>query len=79
MIAFGDSGFIQISNVGNAAGDPGGHWLCQRPAYFQIPSIVPEPGQSLWLTADRDDHQFVGTVVAAVDAVVWCQQRVTDE
>jgi hypothetical protein len=67
-IAFGDSGFIQITNVGNAAGDAGGHWLCQRPAYFEIPSVVLEPGQSVWVAADRDDLQFVGAVVAAVDA-----------
>jgi hypothetical protein len=67
-IAFGDSGFIQISNVGNAAGDPGGHWLCQRPAYYEIPSVALGPGQSVWVAADKDDLQFVGAVVAAVDA-----------
>lgn len=27
-----------------------------------------EPGQSVWVAADRDDLQFVGAVVAAVDA-----------
>lgn len=67
-IAFGDSGFIQISNVGNAAGNPGSHWLCQWPACFEIPSVALEPGQSVWIAADRDDLQFVGAVVAAVDA-----------
>lgn len=35
-VAFGDAGYIEISNVGDASGSLDGHWLCQFPAYHPI-------------------------------------------
>jgi hypothetical protein len=68
QVAFGAGAFVQITNTGNAPGDIGGHWLCQRPVYFEIPSTELGPGQSVWVAADGNDIQFVGDVVGVVDA-----------
>jgi hypothetical protein len=68
QIAFGAGAFIQITNTGNAPGDIGGHWLCQRPVYFEIPEVELGPGQSVWIAADGNDLVFVGDVVDVVDA-----------
>lgn len=68
QVVFGEAGFIQITNIGNGVGDPGGHWLCQRPVYFELPSIELAPGQSVWVAADRNDLQFVGNVAGVVNA-----------
>lgn len=51
QVVFGDSGYVVITNVGNGTGDVGGHWLCQRPAYFEIPSTELAPGESVWVAA----------------------------
>lgn len=68
QVSFGEGAFAQITNVGTAVGDPGGHWLCQRPVYFEIPSVELGPGQSVWISVEGDDLQFVGDVVGVIDA-----------
>lgn len=68
QVAFGDAAFVQITNTGNGPGDLGGHWLCQRPVYFEIPDVELGPGESVWIAADGGDLQFVGTVVGVLDA-----------
>ncbi len=61
-VIFGENGFVEVTNVGNAPGDIGGHWICQRPSYFEIPSQVLEPGESVWIA--RDTAESVGTSTA---------------
>lgn len=67
-VTFGDGGFVQITNTGNGAGNLDGHWLCQRPAYLEMPSTELGPGESVWVAASGSDLQFVGAVVGVVDA-----------
>ena len=45
-VSFGDGSMVVITNVGDAAVNLGGHWLCQRPAYFELPEVEVGPGQS---------------------------------
>ena len=68
QVQFGDGAFIQLTNIGTASGDPGGHWLCQRPLYYEVPSVELGPGQSVWIAADSTDLQSVGDVAAVFDA-----------
>jgi len=67
-VTFGEAGFVQITNFGNGAGDLSGHWLCQRPAYLELPATELGPGESVWVTANGGDLEFVGSVVGVVDA-----------
>ncbi len=53
QVAFGENGYVAISNVGTSGGALSEFWLCQRPAYYQIPEVILDPGQSVWVaTAD---------------------------
>ncbi len=45
-VAFGGGGYIEISNVGDAAGSLDGYWLCQFPAYHPITGSL-GPGETL--------------------------------
>jgi hypothetical protein len=44
-VAFGDAGYVEITNVGTGAGTLDGHWLCQFPSYGQISGSL-GPGES---------------------------------
>ena len=39
-----DALFIQLRNDGDEDYDISGHWLCNRPSYFQLPGQVLSPG-----------------------------------
>lgn len=39
--------YVLITNVGAAPIDLGDHWLCRRPAYRQLPSIMMDPGDTV--------------------------------
>jgi hypothetical protein len=65
-IAFGNLGFVEITNIGTAPGDLGGHWLCQQPSYFEIQPIVLEPGRSVWIAAGDGTGVTPGGTVVAV-------------
>lgn len=45
-ITFGEGPMLVITNVGGASGNLGGHWLCQRPSYFELPDVEVGPGES---------------------------------
>ena len=38
---------VVIYNVGDEAGSLAGHWLCQRPAYAELPDFELAPGEGL--------------------------------
>ncbi len=67
-VVFGENGFVEITNVGAAAGDIGGHWICQRPGYFEIPSQVLEPGESVWVATGTAASAASATAVAVFGA-----------
>lgn len=43
-----------ITNFGSEAIDLAGHWLCQRPFYVEIPSVVLEPGEAVSINLGSD-------------------------
>ncbi len=49
QVVFGENGYVAITNVGAGAGDVAGFWLCNRPSYVELPSVVLEPGQFVWV------------------------------
>ncbi len=67
-VVFGENGFVEITNVGAAAGDVGGHWLCQRPGYFEIPAQSLEPGESVWVATGEASSAASATAVAVFGA-----------
>lgn len=66
QVVFGDSGYVVVTNVGNGTGDVGGHWICQRPAYFAIPSTELAPGESVWVAAEDGEGLVAAQGVVAV-------------
>ena len=54
MVTFGDGAMVVITNTGAGAGDLAGHWLCQRPSYFQIPDVALEPGAQVAIALDGE-------------------------
>lgn len=53
-VAFGEDGYVEVTNVGSAAGSLEGHWICQFPAYFEASGQL-APGESV-----RFDHADSG-------------------
>jgi hypothetical protein len=53
-VTFGDGAMVVITNTGTGAGELAGHWLCQRPSYFQIPDVALEPGEQVAIALDGD-------------------------
>lgn len=45
MLSLGGLGQVVIQNVGSASGSLAGHWLCQRPSYFEFPDVELQPGE----------------------------------
>ena len=54
-VAFGEDGYVEVTNVGSAAGSLEGHWICQFPAYFEASGRL-APGESVRF--DRADSGF---------------------
>ncbi len=54
-VAFGEDGYVEVTNVGTAAGSLEGHWICQFPAYFRAGGQL-APGESVRF--DRADSGF---------------------
>jgi hypothetical protein len=49
-VGFGESGWIEIVNLGPDVGDPGGHWIATHPDYLELPHTIVEPGDSIAIT-----------------------------
>ena len=45
-VTFGAGPMVVITNLGDAPGSLAGHWLCQRPAYYELPDVQVGAGQS---------------------------------
>ena len=45
---------VVITNVGTEAGNLGGHWICQRPSYQELPAIDVGPGESVAISLGGD-------------------------
>ncbi len=46
-VVFAPVPYVTITNIGNGPAELGAHWLCQRPAYKQLPDLVLEPGDTV--------------------------------
>jgi hypothetical protein len=44
-VAFGEAGYVEVTNVGDADGTLDGYWLCQFPSYFEISGTI-GPGET---------------------------------
>ncbi len=53
-VAFGDSGSIEVGNLGPDAGDLTGHWVAVHPYYLELPQTVLAPGKSLVISIDEE-------------------------
>ncbi len=49
-VGFGESGWIEIVNLGPDVGDPGGHWIGTHPDYLELSHTIMEPGDSVAVT-----------------------------
>jgi hypothetical protein len=70
-VGFGDDGFIAITNVGSVEGNLDGLFLCQRPAYHQLPDFPVAPGATVAVVAGDAAVEFppeAGTIAGAVTA-----------
>jgi len=45
---------VVITNVGTETGSLGGHWICQRPSYQELPAIDVGPGESVAISLGGD-------------------------
>ncbi|MEA2058500.1 MAG: hypothetical protein U9O63_07250 [Actinomycetota bacterium] len=54
MVTFGEGAMVVITNTGTGAGELAGHWLCQRPSYFQIPDVALGPGEQVAIALSGD-------------------------
>ncbi len=46
-IGLGDNSMVVITNIGSDTGTLGGHWLCQRPDYYEFSNVDVGPGESV--------------------------------
>lgn len=53
-VGFGAGPMVVITNTGGESGSLAGHWLCQRPSYFELPDVEVGPGQSFALSLGGD-------------------------
>lgn len=67
QVVFGDSAHITLINVGSGTGDIAGHWLCQRPSYFQLPSVDLAPGEFVVVTSGGSTDPEVVGAKATID------------
>lgn len=59
-VVFGESGTIEIGNLGPDAGDLTGFWIAIHPFYLEIPSTIVAPGKAIIVsTADDADPELV--------------------
>lgn len=59
-VVFGESGTIEIGNLGPDAGDLTGFWVAIHPYYLEIPSTVIAPGKAITVSiAEESDPELV--------------------
>lgn len=62
-VVFGETGSIEVGNLGPDAGDLSSYWLAVHPYYLELPSTILAPGTSLVVSVDVAADP--GLVVAA--------------
>jgi hypothetical protein len=67
QVWFGPNPYAVIENIGGGTGDVGGHWLCQRPGYFELPSAELAPGEQLLVGLGGEVPDLIG-ITATADA-----------
>jgi hypothetical protein len=61
---------VVITNVGTESANLGGHWLCQRPSYQELPDIDIGAGESVAISLGEDAFEAPAgalTIDAALD------------
>lgn len=59
-IVFGESGTIEIGNLGPDAGDLTGYWIAIHPYYLEIPATIIGPGKAITVSvAAESDPELV--------------------
>lgn len=59
-VVFGESGTIEIGNLGPDAGDLTGFWIAIHPFYLEIPSTIIAPGKAIIVSiAEEADTELV--------------------
>ncbi len=53
-VLFGESGTIEIGNLGPDAGDLTGYWVAIHPFYLEIPSTIIAPGKAIIVSIDEE-------------------------
>ena len=51
---------VFVENVGDAPGSLAGHWLCQRPAYYELPDVELQPGEVAQIYVSGRDNDVFG-------------------
>ncbi len=54
MVSLGVLGQVVVQNVGDEPGSLAGHWLCQRPSYYEFPDVELQPGESAAVSVGGD-------------------------
>lgn len=57
-VGLGPLGQVLIQNVGDTPGSLAGHWLCQRPAYHELPDVELQPGEVAQVFVTGRDEIF---------------------
>ncbi|MBT8207492.1 MAG: hypothetical protein HKN07_04600 [Acidimicrobiia bacterium] len=70
QVTFGNRPFVVIQNVGVGAGSTVGHWLCQRPGYFELPDVVLAPGERLFVGMAHDPTAVGAAATANAEGVL---------
>ena len=52
-VVFGETGSIEVGNLGPDAGDLTGHWLAVHPFYLELPSTILTSGTSVVVSVDE--------------------------
>ncbi len=59
-VVFGETGTIEIGNLGPDAGDLSGYWIAIHPYYLEIPSTIIAPGKAIIVSiAEESDPELV--------------------
>ncbi len=53
-VVFEPVAYVTVKNVGNGPLELSTHWLCQRPAYVQLPQMTIEPGDTVAIGLGED-------------------------
>lgn len=67
-VVFGEEGYVEVRNDGDAPGTLVGYFLCQRPLYAGLMDIGLAPGEALWVTPGDEEPS------ALPDGVIGVQQ-----